>query len=177
MSLETIRNLYLAELHDLYEAEQQILLELPLLAASACTDELRRSFDEHYRETLRHIRRLDELFRHLDERPRPLHCRSLRAIIDDARLRKSQLPPGPALDAALIAFGHRVEHFEIAGYQAARHYALAVGDTVGATLLQETLKEEQAMDERLIQMALGSAGSSGGIPGTPFDVVVMGRAS
>jgi ferritin-like metal-binding protein YciE len=179
MSLVALRSLYLAELHDLYEAERQVLLELPLLAAAAHSAELREAFDSHYRETLHHIDRLNEVFRHLDERPRTPSCRGLRAVIEEARLRKAHLPSGPALDAALMAFGQRLEHFQIAAYQGARTYAVALADADGASLLQQTLDEEEAMDQRLTALALKSArlpaAASFGNPALVFSTV--GKAS
>ena len=149
-----LRDLYFAELNDLYDAEQQVLRELPLLAAGAAADELREVFDAHYRQTQQHLHRLEHLFRSLDERPRIVSCRSLRAIIEDARTRYSHLERGKARDTALIAAGQRIEHFEIAAYRCARTYAMSVADVNGATVLQETLEEEGGMDDRLVRLAM-----------------------
>jgi ferritin-like metal-binding protein YciE len=153
MTAVTVRDLYIAELNDLYEAEQQLLRELPLLSAGATSAELREAFDTHYRETQQHVARLEQLFRQLDERPRPVACRALRGIIEDARLRNSHLDRGEALDAALIAAAQRIEHYEIAAYRCARTYALTLQDADGAEVLQETLREEGGMDERLEKLA------------------------
>ena len=149
-----LRDLYFAELNDLYDVEQQVLRELPLLAAGATSDELRETFDAHYRQTQQHLHRLENLFRSLDERPRIVSCRSLRAIIEDARARYSHLERSKARDAALIAAGQRIEHFEIAAYRCAHTYAVSLADLTGATVLQETLDEEGGMDERLVRLAL-----------------------
>jgi ferritin-like metal-binding protein YciE len=157
VSLATLRELYLGELHDLYDAEQQVLRELPLLSAKATADELREAFDGHYRQTLEQLRRLDNLFWHLDERARPSSCRPLRAIIEDGRLRTMRLTPGAALDAALIAFGQRLEHFEIAAYRCAHAYAVWLADASGAEMLQETLAEEGGMDQRLMELAVAGS--------------------
>jgi len=153
MTAITVRELYIAELNDLYEAEQQLLRELPLLSAGASSAELRDTFDAHYRETQQHVARLEQLFRHLDERPRTVACRALRGIIEDARTRNSHLDRGEALDAALIAAAQRIEHYEIAAYRCARTYALTLQDATSAEVLQETLKEEGGMDERLEKLA------------------------
>lgn len=158
MSLVTLRDLYLAEANELYDAEQQVLRELPLLASAASADELREAFDLHYRQTLRHIDRLDEIFVHLDERPRPVSGRSLRAIIEDGRLRKAYIDRGAVLDAALISFGQRLAHFEIAAYRAAHTYAATLGDVRGADLLKKTLDEEGGMDERLLELGTQKPG-------------------
>ena len=152
----TIRELYVAELTDLYDAEQQVLRELPLLAAGSTSPELRDIFDEHYRQTQRHVDRLEGLFRYLDERPRGSGCRALRAIIEDARIRNNRLDRGTALDAALIAVAQRIEHYEIGGYRSARTYAESLLDVSGAEVLQETLAEEDGMDGRLIAFTTAS---------------------
>ena len=157
MSSGTLRDLYVAELNDLYAAEHQVLQELPLLSAGATSDELRETFDMHYRQTLQHVDRLEALFRHLDERPRATSCRALRALIENMRLRNAHLTPGAALDAALIAAGQRIEHYEIAAYRCARTYALSVADDRGPDLLQETLEEEGGMDQRLVQLAMAGS--------------------
>jgi ferritin-like metal-binding protein YciE len=156
-SLATMRELYLGELHDLYDAEHQVLRELPLLAAHATADELRGAFDAHYRQTLGHVGRLDGIFRHMEERPRPAHCRPMRAIIEDARMRTLRLTPGPALDTALIAFGQRLTHFEVAAYRCAHAYAVLLADGRGAGALQETLVEESGMEQRLLELALAGS--------------------
>ncbi len=157
-----LRDLYFAELNELYDAEQQALRELPLLAAGATADELREAFDAHYRQTQRQLGRLEGLFRYLDERPRIVSCRSLRTIIEDARLRYSHLERGKARDAALIAAGQRIEHFEIAAYRSAHTYAVTLADLNGANVLQETLEEEGGMDERLVRLALAGGFSAAG---------------
>jgi ferritin-like metal-binding protein YciE len=154
MSTITIRDLYLAELTDLYDTEQQVLRELPLLAANATAAELRDAFDDHYRETQRHLQRLDAIFRRLEERPRGANCRAVRAIIEDARLRNGQVDRGTALDGALIAVGQHIEHYEIAGYRCARTYAMTLDDLTGAEELQETLEEEGGMDRKLVELAM-----------------------
>src|SRR5688572_3285116 len=98
MTAVALRDLYVAELNDLYDAEQQVLRELPLLAAGATSAELREAFDVHYRQTQQHVARLERLFAHLDERPRAVTCQALRGMIEDARLRNRHLERGEALD-------------------------------------------------------------------------------
>jgi ferritin-like metal-binding protein YciE len=153
MSLIVFRELYLAELNDLYAAEHAVLHELPLLAAGAHAEELRLAFEHHYVQTRRHVQRLEALFQHLDERPRRASGRALRAIIEDARLRHAHIDRGQALDAALIAAAQRIEHYEIAAYRSAHGYAIALADVNGAGLLLETLEEEGGMDRTLVALA------------------------
>jgi ferritin-like metal-binding protein YciE len=153
MTAVALRDLYLAELNDLYDAEQQMLRELPLLAAGATSAELREAFEGHYRQTQQHVARLERLFAHLDERPRAVSCRALRGIIEDARLRNGHLERGDMLDASLIAAAQRIEHYEIAAYRSAHAFALSLSDTDGAELLRETLDEEGGMQQRLTHLA------------------------
>ena len=152
MTAVAVRDLYLAELNDLYDAEQQVLRELPLLAAGSTSDELRQVFEAHYRRTLQQVERLERLFAHLDERPRSVGGRALRGIIEDARLRHGHLERGDALDAALIAAAQRIEDYEIAAYRCAHAHALSLPDENGVRMLQETLAEEGGMEQRLAQL-------------------------
>jgi ferritin-like metal-binding protein YciE len=168
MTAAALRDLYLAELNDLYDAEQQVLRELPLFAAGATSAELREAFDGHYRQTQQHVARLDRLFASLDERPRPVSGHGLRGIIEDARRRHGHLEPGDVLDAALIAAARQIGHYEIAAYQAAHAHALSLSDADGAEMLQETLDEEGGMQQRLAQLAaVGSLLTANGREPTP----------
>jgi ferritin-like metal-binding protein YciE len=145
--------LYLAELNELYDAEQQVLRELPLLAAGATSAVLREVFDAHYRQTQQHVLRLERLFVQLDERPRSVSGRALRGIIEDARIRNGGLERGEVLDASLISAAQRIEHYEIASYRAAHSYALSLSDTDAADMLRKTLDEEDGMDRQLVGLA------------------------
>jgi ferritin-like metal-binding protein YciE len=153
MTAVALRDLYLAELNDLYDAEQQVLRELPLLAAGATSAALRDAFDAHYRQTQQHVARLERLFAHLDERRQSVSCRALRGIIEDARLRHGRLERGDVLDASLISAAQRIEHYEIAAYRCAHSYAVSLSDADAAGLLQKTLDEEGGMDHQLAQLA------------------------
>lgn len=162
MPIVTIRDLYVVELTELLDAEQQVLCELPLLSSAATADGLRHVFDEHYRQTLEHVTRLEWLFREIDERPRGTGSRGLRAIIEEARLRTALLDRGPARDAALLAVGQRIAHHEIGAYRSALIYAARLVDRRGAARLEETVKEEDGMSRRL--EALAAAGVGAGAP-------------
>jgi ferritin-like metal-binding protein YciE len=154
----TTRERYVAALTDLYDVEQQVLRELPLLAAGSTSSDLRDIFDEHYRQTQRHAERLEALFRHLDERPHGDGCLALRAMIEEARIRNNRIARGAALDAALIAVARRIEQYEIGGYRSARTYAEQLLDLSGADMLKETLLEEDGMDSRLIALSTAGGG-------------------
>jgi ferritin-like metal-binding protein YciE len=151
MSLVTLRDLYVAELQTLYDAEQQALQELPGFAARATSTELRVAFEEHYEETQLHLERLHLLLRQLDERPRH-QGEGIRGLMQEGHRRAAEAERGEVLDAVLIATARRVEHYELAGYRSARSYAATLGDATAVRLLEETIEEERRLEERLTQL-------------------------
>lgn len=155
MPLTRIRELYVVELSEIYESEQEILRQLPLMAARAGNDTLREVFDAHYRATIRHADRLIEVLDHLDERRRQTPAPAIRGLVEEARLRQAFLERGDLLDLTLVDAGRRIEHYEMAAYHAALVYARRLGDTTGVALLLETLEDERQMDEQL-EVLLGA---------------------
>jgi len=149
MPLTRIRELYVAELSELYEAEEEILRMLPLMAARACAPALRQIFEDHYRETRGHIDRLATICHQLDERRRPTAAPAIRGLAEEARLRQAALERGELLDLALIDGARRIEHYEIAAYTAVAGYAERLGHGDAAALLLETLDEERRADSQL----------------------------
>jgi len=153
MPLTRIRELYVAELSELYEAEEEILRMLPLMAARACAPALRQIFEDHYRETRGHIDRLATICHQLDERRRPTAAPAIRGLAEEARLRQAALERGELLDLALIDGARRIEHYEIAAYTGLVEKARAMGQTQAAQLLQQNLQEEQQMLQRVEQIS------------------------
>lgn len=153
MPIVTLRDLYLAELHDLFDAEQQILQELPGMAARATSAELRGALEDHYEQTRIHLERLELLFRQLNERPRLDPCEAMRGLISEAHRVAAKAERGDVLDAALIGAAQRIEHYEIAAYGCARSYARTLGDAEATRILQQTLDEEKHADRRLTEIA------------------------
>jgi ferritin-like metal-binding protein YciE len=149
MALTRLRDLYVVELSGIVESEEEILRQLPLMAASASDPGLRQVFDEHYRETRGHLDRLAIVFEQLDERRRPAPAHAIRGLTEEARLRQRSLEPGDLLDLALVDAGRRIAHYEIAAYSAAVAYALRLAHQEAAALLQQTLDEERRADGRL----------------------------
>lgn len=162
MPIVTLRDLYAAELHDLFDAEQQILQELPGMAARATSAELRRAFEDHYEQTQVHLERLELLLRQLDERHRLDPCDGARGIIAGAHRLAAEAERGEVLDAALIGAAQRIEHLEIAAYGCARSYARTLGDAEAERLLQQTLEDEVRADERLTAIAVRGINQSAG---------------
>jgi ferritin-like metal-binding protein YciE len=153
MPMVTLRDLYIAELEDLYDAEQQILQELPAMAAQATSSDLRKAFDDHLEQTRVQTQRLELLFRQLDIRTGGHPCEGVRGLIEEGRRRIADAERGELLDAALIGIAQRIEHYEIAAYGCARTYARTLGDGNAETLLQQTLDEEGHADHVLSRIA------------------------
>lgn len=154
MKLETLNDVYLDNLKDLYSAESQLVAALPKMAKAAHSDQLRSAFQEHLEQTRGHVDRLDRIFQQIGKNPKGKKCKGMEGLIDEGKELLSG-DPTAARDAALIAAAQRVEHYEIAGYGCARTYARILGDERAASLLQETLDEESAADEKLTTLAEG----------------------
>ena len=153
MKIKTLRDLWVDELKDLYNAENQILKALPGMAKAAVDDELRQAFEEHLEQTRGHVERLDQVFELIEETPRGKKCMGLEGIIAEGKEMLEMDLPEPVGDAALIAAAQRVEHYEIAAYGTVRTYAELLGEPDAADLLEQTLGEEKSTDERLSQIA------------------------
>jgi ferritin-like metal-binding protein YciE len=150
---QSLRDLYIEELRDLYSAEQQILQALPTMAAAAHSDQLKQAFEEHLEQTRMQKERLDLIFEQLGVSPTGKPCKGMEGLLAEGRERLHEGAPADVRDAALIAAAQRVEHYEIAGYGTARTYARLLGDWDGARLLQQTIEEEGDADHRLTAIA------------------------
>jgi ferritin-like metal-binding protein YciE len=153
MATVTLRDLYAVELHDLMNAEKQIVVELPVMATRATSIRLRRALEDHHAETKVQIDRLRLLLEQLNEPSKGIPGGAVAALIEDARRRLDDTERGETLDAALIAAAQRIEHYEMASYGTARSYAEALGDYDAVRILQQTLDEEGHMDHLLTKLA------------------------
>jgi ferritin-like metal-binding protein YciE len=153
MELETLYDLYLHELKDLYSAEQQLIKALPKMAKAATNRQLGAGFREHLQQTKEHALRLEQIFKRLEESPRGPKCEGMEGLIAEGNKMVKEDAEDEVRDAGLIAAAQRVEHYEIAGYGCARTYAELLGDKTGARLLDRTLKEEGATDKKLTKLA------------------------
>jgi ferritin-like metal-binding protein YciE len=156
MSLESLDNLFLNELKDVYNAEKQILKALPRMAKAASSDALRDAFTKHLRETEGQVRRLEQIFKSLDQAPRGKKCKGMEGLLEEGKEIMEEEGAPEVIDAALIAAAQRVEHYEMAAYGCLRTYAQLLGHEDAAELLQQTLSEEEAADAKLT--ALGEGG-------------------
>jgi ferritin-like metal-binding protein YciE len=156
MELETLRDLYIDELKDLYSAESQILKALPRMIKAASHPELKRAFETHLKQTEGQVRRLEQVFEELDASPRGKKCVGMEGLIEEAKELLAEKPEPDVLDAGLISKAQHVEHYEIAGYGTVRTYARLLGEERQAKLLQQTLDEEGETDKLLTQLAESS---------------------
>ncbi len=153
MKIASLRDLWVDELKDLINAENQILKALPKMAKAATDERLRSAFEEHLEQTQGHVERLEQIFQTIDETARGKKCKGMEGVIAEGKEMLEMDMPEPVGDAALIAAAQRVEHYEIAAYGTARTYAQVLGETEAANLLEQTLEEEKETDERLTSIA------------------------
>jgi ferritin-like metal-binding protein YciE len=149
MKVESIEDLFLDELKDLYSAEKQITKALPKMVKAASTQELSAAFDSHLQETKGHVERLEEIFEKLGKRGTGKTCEGMKGVLEEGSEVIQEIEKGAVRDAALIAAAQRVEHYEIAGYGSVRSFAELLGKQDIVELLEETLQEEKAADEKL----------------------------
>ena len=150
MKLESLRELFVQELEDLYSAENMIVKALPKMMEKTSSPELRKALDEHLQQTRGHVRRLDQIFDQLPKADREDHkCKGMEGVIKEGEdLIKKDAEP-ELRDAGIISAAQRVEHYEMAGYGTVRTYARLLGHNDWAQLLQQTLDEEKDADRIL----------------------------
>ena len=153
MELETLKDLYIHELKDLYSAEQQLIKALPKMAKAATNKELAAGFHEHLEQTRGHAQRLEQILSGHKQVARGPKCKGMEGIVAEGAEMIEEEADDEVKDAGLIAAAQRVEHYEMAGYGTARTYAEILGDREGAKLLQTTLEEERATDQKLTKLA------------------------
>lgn len=153
MSVDTIEKLFIAELKDLYSAENQITKALPKMAKAATSADLKKAFENHLRETEGQIERLVEICNLLGTSPKGKSCEGMKGVLSEGSSMLEEMDEGEVRDAALIAAAQRVEHYEMAAYGTVRTYAELLGQPKVAKLLNDTLEEERAADHKLTSIA------------------------
>ncbi|HEU4415447.1 MAG TPA: ferritin-like domain-containing protein [Candidatus Angelobacter sp.] len=153
MEMQSLRDLMVDELKDLYSAENQILKALPKMIKKATSPDLKQGFEKHLRETQGHVERLEKIFTELDASPRGKKCKGMEGVIADGKELMEEGAEPEVMDAGLIGAAQHVEHYEMAGYGCVRTYAELLGLDNIARLLQKTLDEEKATDEKLTELA------------------------
>jgi len=153
-ALKNLNDLLMHELKDLYSAERQITKALPKMIKAADNADLRQALEDHLAETEEQIGRLDTIFGQLEISGRGMKCKAMEGLLEEGKSILEEEMDEEVRDAAIISAAQRVEHYEIAGYGCARTFAQRLGHSEIANLLQQTLDEEKAADEKLTQIAI-----------------------
>jgi ferritin-like metal-binding protein YciE len=155
MKLDTLEKLYVNELRDIYNAENQLLKALPKMAKGASSPDLKSGFENHLRQTETHVERLKQVFAELNESPKGKTCRAMKGLIEEGSEILNEDGEESVLDAGIIVAAQKVEHYEIAAYGSVRTFAKLLGQAKAADLLQATLDEESEANELLNELAEG----------------------
>jgi ferritin-like metal-binding protein YciE len=153
MEHQALKELYIDELKDLYDAENRLVKALPKLAKAATSEKLRSGFEEHLEQTRGHVSRLDEIFEGLGEKPTGKKCAGMMGLVKEGEEMMEEDFEGEVMDAALISAAQRVEHYEIAAYGCVRTWAELLGESEAGALLEKTLEEEKETDQKLTELA------------------------
>ncbi len=151
--METLRELFEETLKDVYFAENAILKTLPKMAQKATSKDLQEAFTDHAKETQGQVKRLDKIFKQIGKKAEGKECHALKGLVQEAEELMAEAKSGPVLDAGLIAGAQAVEHYEMARYGALCAWAEQLDMEEAGELLEETLEEEKAADEKLSEIA------------------------
>jgi ferritin-like metal-binding protein YciE len=153
MAGNTLKELYIDELRDLYDSENQLIKALPKIASKAKSDELRSAIEQHLEQTKEHAKRIEQIFEALGESVKGKKCKGMQGIINEGSETLGEGYWGAVRDSAIIASAQRVEHYEIAAYGAVREFADVLGETEAVSLISQTLDEEKEADRKLTEIA------------------------
>jgi ferritin-like metal-binding protein YciE len=153
MALESLQDLYVEKIKDLYSAENQIIKALPRMIKGATTPQLSQALQDHLRVTETHAQRLEQIAAEMGESPRGKKCVGMEGLLEEGKELFKEKPEPEVLDAGIIGAAQNVEHYEIASYGTARAWALMLGMDRAAELHQQTLDEEKEADELLTTLA------------------------
>ncbi len=156
LEFNSLNDLFVNQIEDLYDAENRLTKALPKMAEAANSNQLKQAFQQHLTETQGHVSRLETIFRELGVEPKRETCAAMKGLITEGEEMMGAKGDPEVKDAALIAAAQRVEHYEMSGYGTARTFAQRLGRTQAASLLQQTLNEETAADKKLTTIAESS---------------------
>jgi ferritin-like metal-binding protein YciE len=151
--IETLQDLFVEEIKDLYNAETQLVKALPKMAKAARNPELKTAFQSHLEQTIHHVDRLTQVFEELGKTPKGKTCAAMKGLIEEGSEMISEDAEPSVKDAGLIVAAQKVEHYEIASYGSVRTFAGMLGLKASKQLLEQTLAEEEAADKKLTQIA------------------------
>jgi ferritin-like metal-binding protein YciE len=155
MSLDSLQNLFVTELKDIYNGEKQLVTALPRISKAARSPQLAEAITKHLKETEGHVVRLEQIFQSLGLAVRGKKCKGMEGLLEEGKEIMEEEGQESVRDAALISAAQKVEHYEMAAYGCLRSYAQILGHNDAAKLLEQTLKEEEAADEKLNELAEG----------------------
>jgi ferritin-like metal-binding protein YciE len=153
MKIESMQDLFVEQIEDLYDAEQRLVKALPKMAEASTSPELRQAFLSHLGETKGHVQRLEQVFQSMGMKPKGQTCDAMKGLVEEGEEMVSNTEQSPLRDAGLIAAANRVEHYEIAAYGSVRTFAKTLGHTGLVSLLDATLAEEKKADAKLTSLA------------------------
>lgn len=153
MSIETVQDLFLDELKDIYSAEKQAIRAYPRIAKAVQSDDLKKALQTHLEQTKKQVERLDRVFEILEKRSGGKTCEAMKGLIEEGAESLEEIEPGPVLDVAIIASAQRMEHYEIAAYGTVATLAEAMGEEEIKNLLGQTLDEEKQTDVLLTEVS------------------------
>jgi len=154
--LNSLRDLFVEELRDLYDAENQLVRTLPKVAAAVSSAELKDTIKAHLEQTREHVKRLEQVFKDVGEQTRATHCDAMEGLLKEGKKMTEKHGEEAVVDAGIIAAAQRVEHYEIAGYGCVCAFAKRLGYDESAELLGQTLDEEKKADEKLTEISESS---------------------
>lgn len=155
--MKTLKNLFLGELADMYDAECRIVKALPKMAKAATCDDLKKAIESHLGETEGHVKKLEQVFECFGEKAKGQTCEATVGLLAEGDELAAEFKGSAAINAALISAAQKVEHYEMASYGCLQEWAGLLGNTEAADLLQEILDEEKAANETLTELALASS--------------------
>lgn len=150
--MESVRELLIDQMQDIYDAEKQLVKALPKLAKAASNEELKQAFEDHLEQTRGHVERLERAFAMLDAKAKSKPCEAMKGLVKEGSETTEEDFSEPLLDSAIICAAQKVEHYEIAGYGTLIAWASSIGLEDVAEIFEETLREERAADEKLTQI-------------------------
>lgn len=151
--MKTLKNLFLDELADMYDAEQRIVKALPKMVKAATCDELKGAIQSHLKETEGHVKKLEQVFQSFDTRAKGKTCEATVGLLKEGEEIAAEFKGSPAINAALIAAAQKVEHYEMASYGCLHEWAGLLGNPKAAGLLKQILDEEKGANESLNALA------------------------
>ena len=155
--MKTLKDLFLDELADMYDAERRIVKALPKMAKAATSAELKNAIQSHLKETQGHVKKLEQVFQSFDEKAKGQTCEATVGLLEEGDEIAAEFKGSPAINAALISAAQKVEHYEMASYGCLHEWAGLLDNQEAASLLREILNEEKAANESLTKLARGGS--------------------